>query len=326
METSRLLHTRSLQHMPIQLFAIIMGLSGLAIMFAKAYHLLNMPYWIYLAILFLDTLLFLLIFTAYMFKILLYLEDVKKEFYHPIKSSFMAAISISFLLLSIAYYDFAPTLSILLWYIGAPLQLIFTLIVIKYWIHNDLKIVHSNPAWFIPIVGNVLVPVIGVEAAPIYLSLFFFALGMFFWIVLFTIMMNRIIFHPQLAKKLIPTFFIFIAPPAVGFVSYFRITSGSIDMFSVFLYSIALFTLILLLFMIKMYDTKQFFISWWAYTFPLAAISIATLMMEMIFHNSVTYLASITLIALTTLVVGFVAYKTMQAFRAQTICILEEES
>jgi len=325
MKTSSLLSTRSLQHMPIQLFAIIMGLSGFAIMFAKAYHIINMPYSIYATILLIDTLLFLVIFTAYMFKIVLYLDDVKKEFNHTIKSSFMATISISFLLLSIAYYDFAPTVSILLWYIGTPLQLLFTLIIIRYWIHNDLKIVHSNPAWFIPIVGNMLVPIIGVESAPIYVSLFFFSLGLFFWIVLFTIMMNRLIFHNQLAKKLIPTFFIFIAPPAVGFVSYFRISSGSVDMFSMFLYFIALFTLTLLLFMIKMYDTKQFFISWWAYTFPLASVAIATLMMEMVFHNGITYFASIVLIALTTLVVAFVTYKTIEACRAQTICISEEE-
>ncbi len=317
--------TRTLQHMPIQLFAIIMGLSGFAIMFAKAYHLLGMPYWIYLSILFVDTVLFLVIFTAYMFKILLHMEAVKQEFYHPIKSSFMAAISISFLLLSIAFYDAVPTLSILLWYIGTPLQLVFTLIIIRYWIHNDLKVVHSNPAWFIPIVGNVLVPIIGVEAAPMFISIFFFSLGMFFWLVLFTIMLNRIIFHHPLAKKLIPTFFIFIAPPAVGFVSYFRITSGSIDMFSMFLYFIALFTLFLLMFMIRMYDTKEFFISWWAYTFPLAAMSIATLMLEMVFHNMLTYVASIGLIALTTVVVGFVTLKTIQACRAEKICIAEIE-
>ncbi|MCD6432557.1 MAG: SLAC1 anion channel family protein, partial [Sulfurimonas sp.] len=286
------LSQRSLQHMPIQLFAVVMGLSGFAIMFAKAYHLLDMPYWIYATILFIDTVVFLVIFTAYMFKVLLYTEAVKKEFKHPIKSSFAAAISISFLLLSIAYYDFAPTLSVLLWYIGAPLQLLFTLYVMNYWIHSDLKIVHSNPAWFIPIVGNVLVPIIGVEAAPMGISLFFFALGMFFWIVLFTITLNRVIFHHPLAKKLIPTFFILIAPPAVGFISYFRITSGSIDMFSSFLYFIALFIFLLLLFMIRMYDVKEFFISWWAYTFPLAAMTIATLMMEMAYHNSVTYFAS----------------------------------
>lgn len=315
---------RTLEFMPIQLFAIIMGLSGFAIMFAKAYHLLGLPYWIYTTILVVDTVLFLVIFTAYMFKLLLFTDAVKKEFYHPIKSSFMAAISISFLLLSIAYYDYAPTLSVLLWYIGTPLQLILTLIVIRYWIHNDLQVVHSNPAWFIPIVGNVLVPIIGVEAAPMFVSLFFFSLGMFFWLVLFTMMMYRIVFHHPLAKKLIPTFFIFIAPPAVGFVSYFRITNGSIDMLSVFLYVVALFTLILLLFMIKMYDTKEFFISWWAYTFPLAAITIATLLMHMAFDNSFTYVLSVGLILFTTVVVGFVTLKTLQACRAQKICIEEE--
>jgi tellurite resistance protein len=319
------LNKRSLEHFPVQLFAVIMGLSGLAIVYAKAYNLIGMPYWVYSILLLVDTVLFLGIFTAYILKWLLYPEAVNKEFNHPIKSSFMAAISISFLLISIAYYDFAPTVSILFWYIGTPLQLAFTLIVIRYWIHNDLKVVHGNPAWFIPIVGNVLVPVVGVEAAPIWLSLFFFALGMFFWIVLFTIMMYRIVFHHPLAKKLIPTLFILIAPPAVGFVSYMRITDGSIDMFSIFLFSIALFTLFLLLFMVRMFDSKEFFISWWAYTFPLAAMTIATLSMHMAMHTTFTYIGSLFLMLLTTFVIGFVATKTIKECRAQKICIEEEE-
>jgi tellurite resistance protein len=316
---------RSLEHFPVQLFAVIMGVSGLTIVFAKAYHILGMPYWIYEILLIIDTMLFLGIFTAYMFKWLLYPEAVKKEFYHPIKSSFMAAISISFLLVSIAYYDYAPTLSILLWYVGTPLQLAFTLIVIRYWIGNELKVVHSNPAWFIPIVGNVLVPVVGVEAAPALVSLFFFALGLFFWIVLFTIMMYRIIFHHPLAKKLVPTLFILIAPPAVGFVSYMRISNGSIDTLSMFLYFLALFTFFLLLFMVRMFDAKQFFISWWAYTFPLAAMTIATLFLHMVFHTGLTYIGSLLLIVLTTVVVGFVLFRTLQASKAEKICIQEEE-
>ncbi len=316
---------RSLEHFPVQLFAVVMGLSGLAIVYAKAYHILDMPYWIYGVTLLVDTVLFFGIFIVYMLKWLIYPEAVKKEFYHPVKSSFMAAIAISFLLVSIAYYDFAPTVSILFWYIGAPLQLFLTLTVIRYWINNDLKVVHANPAWFIPIVGNILVPVVGVDAAPLYISLFFFSIGLFFWIVLFTIMINRIIFHHPLAKKLIPTLFIFIAPPSVGFISYFRITSGSIDIFSMVLYFIALFTLLLLLFMVKIFDTKEFFISWWAYTFPLAAVTIATLLIYMTFGNTISYSGSVLLIILTSAVVGFVTVKTLQACKAEKICISEEE-
>lgn len=319
------LNKRSLEHFPIQLFAVVMGVSGLAIVFAKAYHLMDMPYWIYGILLFIDTVLFLGIFIAYLFKWMLYPEAVKKEFYHPIKSSFMATISISFLLVSIAYYDFAPTVSLLFWYIGTPLQLAFTLIIIRYWIHNDLKVVHSNPAWFIPIVGNVLVPVIGVEVAPIWVSLFFFTFGLFFWMVLFTIMMYRIVFHHPLAKKLLPTLFILIAPPAVGFVSYFRMSNGSIDLLSMSLYFIALFTLLLLLFMVRMFDSKEFFISWWAYTFPLAAMTIATLLLHMALETTLTYMASVVLMALTTLVIGFVGYRTFKECQSEKICIEEVE-
>lgn len=316
---------RSLRFFPVQLFAVIMGVSGLTIAYAKAYHLLNMPYFIYESLLFIDVVLFLVIFTVYMYKWLIYPEAVKKEFLHPIKSSFMATISISFLLVSIAFYDYAPTVSLMLWYVGAPLQLFFTINILSYWIKNQFKEVHSNPAWFIPIVGNVLVPVVGVDAAPTLISVFFFSVGVFFWVVLFTMVMYRIVFHHPLAKKLIPTLFIFIAPPAVAFIAYFRISYGSIDTVSMFLYFIALITLFLLLFMIKVYDRTQYFISWWAYTFPMAAITIATILLNMAFDNVYVYYGSYILLFLTTFIVGYVTVKTIEAINQINICIEEVE-
>lgn len=316
---------RSLSFFPIQLFAVVMGISGLTIVFAKAYHVLGFSYTIYEVLLWVDTIVFLGIFITYMLKIALHTEVIKKEFTHPIKSSFVATISISFLLVSIAYYDYAPNLSIALWYIGAPLQLFFTLKILNFWINNPFKEVHSNPAWFIPIIGNVLVPIIGVDAAPLYVSIFFFAFGMFFWVVLFTMVMYRIIFHHPMAKKLIPTLFIFIAPPAIGFMSYFKLSNGSIDMISMSLYFLALLTFFMLLFMIKKFDTKEFFISWWAYTFPLAALTIATIMLQNIFKNTLLLLGSYILLVLTSGVVGFVAYRTIKEIQKKKICIEEIE-
>ena len=69
---------RSLEYFPVQLFAVIMGLSGLSIVFAKAYHLVDMPYWIYITMLLIDTILFFGIFITYMFKWLIYPNAVKK--------------------------------------------------------------------------------------------------------------------------------------------------------------------------------------------------------------------------------------------------------
>jgi len=85
---------RSLEYFPVQLFAVIMGLSGLTIMYAKAYHFLNFPYWIYLSLLFIDVVLFFVIFSTYVIKWVKYPNAITQEFNHPIKSSFGAAISI----------------------------------------------------------------------------------------------------------------------------------------------------------------------------------------------------------------------------------------
>lgn len=57
-------------------------------------------------------------------------------------------------------------------------------------------------AWFIQVVGNVLVPVAGVPLGFVDVSWFFFSIGMFFWLILMTLVFNRMIFH-----QAIDTFF-----------------------------------------------------------------------------------------------------------------------
>lgn len=316
---------RSLKYFPVQMFAIVMGLSGLTIAFAKAWHFFDVPKIFYEALLLIDTSIFLIIFTTYMLKLLKYPEAVLEEFQHPVKSSFIATISISFLLLSIAYYDFAPPVSIAFWFIGAPLHIFFTFSVISFWIQGKFHINHINPAWFIPIVGNVIVPIVGVDCMPEYVSIFYFTVGMFFWIVLFTIITYRMVFHDPMPERLIPTFFILIAPPAVGFISYLRITAGSDDLVSQFLYFIALFFFFQLAFMVKMFTRLKFYISWWAYTFPLDALTIATTLQYMIFRNDLTKYAALSLLVLTTAVIAFVSYRTLKAVRNVEICVLEVE-
>jgi tellurite resistance protein len=318
---------RSLKYFPVQLFAVVMGLSGLTIAFAKAWHFLNIDSFeqIYKLLLVLDTVLFFTVLFTYIIKWVKYPEAVAAEFNHPIKSSFAAAISISFLLISIAYYDYAPSVSIAFWYIGTPLHLFFTFKVMKFWIEQDFNVAHINPAWFIPIVGNVLIPVVGVDAQSEMLNIFFYAIGIFFWLVLFTIVIYRMIFHHPLGKRLLPTFFILIAPPAVGFISYFRITFGLIDTDSLFLYFIALFIFLLLLSLMKNFVKLHFFISWWAYTFPMAALTIATILMDSAYNNTLTYTVSLAFLTLTTILVGYVTYKTYIAVKNHKICIPEEE-
>lgn len=59
----------------------------------------------------------------------------------------------------------------------------------------------------------------------------FFGFGALFSIIYMTIFFNRSVFHPPLPVQLLPTYFILMAPPAIGFVSYIKI-SESADTFA----------------------------------------------------------------------------------------------
>lgn len=200
--TCKAIPSNRLKFFPIMMFAVVMGLSGLTIVFQKAASILG--FWSLFGNLFagVDLIVFITIFLFYVMKGIKYFDEVKKEFAHPVRINFFAASSISFLLLCIVFHDIHSGVSHIFMYIGIIMQTFFTFYTIRFWINNNLEIQHSNPAWFIPIVGNVLVPIAGVKIACIEVLVYFYAVGMFFWVILMAILLNRIIFHHQLVQKL----------------------------------------------------------------------------------------------------------------------------
>ncbi len=258
----------------------------------------------------------------YIKKFVVYKEEVKKEFSHPIRINFFAAISISMLLLSVLYRHSIVELSQILFIFGASIHIFLTFYTIRFWINNNLEIIHSNPAWFIPIVGNIIVPIAGKGFINDSVLYFFFSIGLFFWIILFAIILNRIMFHKQFAPKFMPTLFILIAPPAIGFLAYIKLTS-SLDFFAHILYSLGLFFTILVFVMYKNYINIKFFISWWAFTFPMAAVTLSTILMYELTHEWFYGLLSYIFMAMTILIVFLVAKETISHMLKKEICILE---
>lgn len=312
-----------LQHFPIAWFAMIMGLTGLSLAWHKAEGILRLGFapsgWLLL----LATGLFVLLAAMYSVKLVKFKATARKEWSHPIKMHFVPAVSISLILLSIAWLPVSAPYSKLLWLAGVALHLILTLYVITQWMHHSkFEIVHLNPAWFIPVVGNILVPIAGVSHAPVEVSWFFFSIGLVFWPVLLTIIMYRVVFHASLPERLMPTLFILIAPPAVGFISYVKLT-GEVDAFAQVLYHSALFFTLLLFSQVRHFSNLKFFLSWWAYSFPLAAITIASLVMFE--HNGGTLFLRLAgvLLGIATVVIAGLLVRTVIAVKKGQICVEE---
>lgn len=310
-----------LKYLPISFFAVVMGLAGLTIAWEKAQHLmgvdLQIDHWL---VAFVSTV-FVGIASLYAAKLLFYRDSVLKELQHPIKLNFFPAISVSLLLLSIAFLAKDSGVSRILWFIGITLHLLFTLYVVNTWIHQEhFEIHHMNPAWFIPAVGNVLVPIAGVPLGYVDISWFFFSIGMLFWVLLMTIIFYRMLFHNPIDQKLMPTLFILIAPPAVGFIAYIKLV-GDLDAFSRILYFSGLFLTLLLFTQALRFIRLEFSLAWWAYSFPLAAISIASMVMfELTGSGYYLWISSVLLIILTA-IVALLIVRTVQAVSRHRICL-----
>lgn len=312
-----------LAHFPVALFATVMGMAGLTIAWLKAHHVVGSPLQVAWVLRWLASGLYVFLLAWYGTKLLRHPQAVKADWAHPVRMNFFPAISIGLLLLSIAWAPDVPGAAFWMWGIAATLHLVFTLFVMSSWIHHThYTIQHANPAWFIPVVGNIIVPIAGVRFAPVDISWFFFSIGLVFWLVLMTIVMYRLFFHEPLPARLAPTLFILIAPPAVGFVAYIALR-GEVDVFARVLYFMGLFLTLLLASNALRFFRLPFFISAWAYSFPLAAMAIATF--EMAARSGQAFYLGLgwVLLAVLSALVALLAIKTLLAAARGKICVPE---
>jgi tellurite resistance protein len=311
-------------HFPVSFYAIVMGFTGFALGLQKIKTIFILPdILVYLPLVF-SCLIFLIITAMYTAKLFLSKENVRKEFNHPVKINFFPMFSISLLLLSTVFLDIDLVFSKYLWVLGTILHFLFTITIVSRWMHHDtFKIIHVTPSWFIPAVGNILIPLAGVVHGPKDLSWFFFSVGLFFWALLLVIVFYRIIFHEPLAERLLPTLFILIAPPAIGFISSYKL-SGCINELGKELYFFSLFMTILLFFQFRIFKKVKFYLSSWTYAFPLAAISNASFIMYRESNISIYKYFYLFFLFVVLLLICKFSYKTCISIRKNEICVEDQ--
>lgn len=311
-----------LKFFPVMMFSIVMGLAGLTMMYQKASLWLGITPWVGNALMVVTTLVFGLIGFMYMLKAVRYTPVIQKEFAHPVRLNFFASISISILMMAIMFKGNFPLVASAFWYLGAVLHFALTLYTVSFWIHQNQVIEHANPALFLPIVGNVLVPLGGMGFVSESVLFYFFSVGIFFWVILFAILFNRIKFYASLPEKMLPTLFIFVAPPAAGFLSYVSLF-GQIDAFAWILFSVALFFTFLLASMYKRFMRVPFSLAWWAYVFPLAAMGMSAMFLYHQTNDVLMLMLSYGLLVVTSIVCAVVAYHTSKHVLLGHICVQE---
>ena len=266
----------SIRQLPINLFASVMGVTGLSLAWREATSLLAIPAlpgeifgWAGVAI-------FIALAGSYAAKLVRHPAAVHAEFHHPVMGNFFGTIAISLLLLSAFIFPHNAIVGEGVWIFGTLLTFVISYGAVQKFLTAPQKGETTLPPLILPGVATLDIPVTG-AAMPFEWAhevvLFAFAIGAVMALVLVVLIFQRLRHFESLPAASRPMLMMLVAPFAVGFLAYTNL--NEIDMFAAVLLYFGWFLMLVLAPVIFRVE-NSFGVAWWAISFPLAALSIAS--------------------------------------------------
>ncbi|MGN6580717.1 MAG: SLAC1 anion channel family protein [Bordetella sp.] len=304
---------RPLERLPVNLFASVMGLSGLALAWRTVqtqFGVGNLPAaiasWLAIGA-------FLVMALGYLAKAVRHPAAVKAEFDHPIVGAFFGTVSISLLMLSAVVDPYSADLGKAVWVAGCVVTVSLGYVAFGKLLRGGVDAKHAVPAWLIPGVSTLDIAVTGSHMPMAWAGqfvLFATAIGAVLALVMFTLIGTRMIQHQPLGPSMTPSLMILIAPFEVGFLAYVNVV-GTVDRFAALLFYFGLFMFLVVTPKI-LRPGVRFGATWWAIGFPVAALVNAALRYAAAYPTLPLRLLSMLLLAFLTVALGILTFRTVK--------------
>ncbi|CAD6332693.1 unnamed protein product [Miscanthus lutarioriparius] len=237
---------------------------------------------------------------------------VRREFHHPIRVNFFFAPWIACLFLVKGMPHPVTDINHVVWYILMAPILFLDLKIYGQWMSGgDRRLSKvATPTNHLAVVGNFVGALLGAKMGLREVPIFFFAVGVVHYLVLFVTLYQRLPTNAKLPKELHPVFFLFIAAPSVASVGWARLC-GEFNYAAKILYFTSLFLYMSLVVRINMFRGVRFSLAWWAYTFPMTSVAIATAVYASAVTNVLTRALAVGLSAVASVTVAGVLVTTV---------------
>ncbi|TSE21018.1 Tellurite resistance protein TehA [Tepidimonas alkaliphilus] len=309
-------------------FTLVMGLAGLALAWHAAGGVLG-PWaeGVALTVGALAAAVWLALLLASLWRWQRHPAAVTEDLRHPVRHGFVAAMPVGLLLLAtwLQAFELIPPVAQALWWAGSIGQLSVTVWVLGRWLAPTVP--HApdaqslwngvTPVLYIPVVGNVVAPLAGVGFGHELWSAVHFGIGMFFWPVVFTLLVARRLAHGPMPPRLQPTWFISLAPAAVGGLGALRF-GWPLGVAAAF-WGLGLFMLLWVGTQARRYFSQPFALPFWAVSFPLAAFTSLTFKLAAALGHPGLQLAALALLALASVVIVTLTLATLKGLRDGTL-------
>ena len=307
--------SQALRYLSLNWFAMVMGLAGLALAWARAVPLMGEMAGagaIVLAGVAAVLFLALGVFSALRWQH--HAAALAGDLSHPVRHAFVAALPISLILLATAatWLVGAEPWVAALWWLGSLSQMAATVWVAGRWLSADkgraLGWPAVTPALLLPAVGNLLAPLAGVALdAPVW-SAAQFGVGALLWPVVLALLLARIAVQGVWSERLLPLTFITVAPPAVMGTGVLAL--GGAPVLAWMCWGVALFFLLWSAHTVRRMLAQPFSIAFWALGFPLSAFAALTLRLAMQFPQlQLIGMVSLAVASVVTLLLAMATWK-----------------
>lgn len=279
--------TQPLNYLMPAWYAVVMGLAGLALAWHRATPLMGeLAGAIAVVVGGLAAVVFAVLAVTTLLRVWRHPQAWTEDCRHPVRHTFIAALPISVILLA--------TVAVAL---QGP----------------------SQPALFIPVVGNVLVPLAGVPLDQAEWAAAQFGIGLMFWPVVMILIVVRIAQQGLWPERLLPASFIFVAPPADSGLAALQFGAPLAVAWA--LWGMALFTLLWVGTLGTRIAALPFGLPHWGMSFPLAPMAALTLRLAT--PDSLLALLGPALLALASLLVVALLPGTLRGLRVGNLLARE---
>ncbi|CAN1824217.1 S-type anion channel SLAH4 [Linum perenne] len=205
---------------------------------------------------------------------------VKSEFSNHVAVNYLFAPWISWLLLLQSAPFLPPQTSLsylVLWWVFAAPIVALDVKIYGQWFTKGKRFLSTvaNPTSQLSVIGNL----VGAQAAANMgwkeSAVCLFSLGMVHYLVLFVTLYQRLSGGNRIPAMLRPVFFLFFAAPSVASLAWKSIVGG-FDTTSKMLFFLSLFLFTSLVTALFKRSMRRFSVAWWAYSFPLTVLALAS--------------------------------------------------
>jgi tellurite resistance protein len=294
---------------PPNLFSIALGIAGLAQAWDAAGPLLGTPQAIPDALSILDAALWLVLVGAYLAQgPRIVLADLRD----PVLAPFVPASALTAMLLATALAKDAFAAGRVLVIVFLAVTVVIGGWLTGQWMTGGIEPDSVHPGYFLPTAAGGL---IGADAAAqVHLHALAeasFGIGVICWVLLGSMILNRLFSRPALPSALAPTMAIELGVPAVAGSAYFALAGRTVGLMACVLGGYAVLMAVVQVRLIPVYCRLSFTPGAWSFAFAYAAAAAYALVWLVISKPPAATAYAIAVIALLTAFVAWIAFRTV---------------